>query len=756
LGALILRFVVLPLYFGKVHFQTLKWFFNFEETKRQMKPFLTFLILLTSHFTTAQTTLSGRITDQKGEAIPGANVVLKGTYDGTSSDEKGTFSFNTGETGAQFLRFQAIGFKTQEISIQCAEKPIELNVKLAESINQLTAVTITAGAMEASDEKKSVVLKPLDIVTTSGAMGDITAALLTLPGTSTVGNDGRLFVRGGDASETSIFIDGMQVGNAFGSTASNVPTRTRFSPNLFKGSFFSTGGYSAEYGQALSSALALNTLDLPLRNQGDLSIMTLGGGYTQTLVGKQNALTASANYYNLAPYQSLVKQNFDWEKSPASWDSEISLRQKWGSTEKGTSNLLKAYFHTEGSQMTIWQKAPGDNGRGDRVSLNNRYSYGNLSFKHSGNKGWYYYGGLAYSHNCDLFNINYEPTRQINQLAHAKAVAVKDFSSQFSLKNGLEWYTKSFSEALTDQNLEREYTDNQLNHFIEVTYYFSNNLVAVGGLRTGHSTLAKQTWVTPRFSIAYKLDQNGQFSFAYGKFKQLPEEKFRVRDNNLKNAAATHYILNYFLVNNNRTFRAEAFHKSYDNLLTYKGNATDPVRIAQNGAGYARGFDFFYRDKKTVRNTDFWITYSFVDSRRQFANFETQVQPSFAPKHNGSVVMKHFVGKLKSQLGGSWSWNSGYPFDNPNLSGEMQQKTKMYSDLSLSWSYLPRPNVIIHAACSNILGRTNVFGYRYATEPNEAGQYASLPTGQGAKRFAFIGLFITLSQDRNANQLNNL
>jgi hypothetical protein len=721
-----------------------------------MKTYLLILTLLTASLASAQTLISGKVADQKGGAVPGVNVYMKGTYDGTSTDAAGNFSFSTDESGKQLVSVQALGFKSQEISVECDGHPVVLQISLAESINLLTAVTITAGAMEASDEKKSVVLKPIDIVTTSGAMGDITAALLTLPGTSTVGNDGRLFVRGGDASETAIYIDGLQVGNAFGSTASNVPTRTRFSPNLFKGSFFSTGGYSAEYGQALSSALALNTLDLPLRNQGDVSIMSLGGGYTQTLVGRQNALTASGNYYNLAPYQALIKQNFDFEKSPSSWDTEISLRQKWGNAAEGKAGFLKAYFHTEGSNMTIWQKIPGDNGRGDRVQLNNRYSYGNLSFKHAGNKGWFYYGGLAFSHNRDALKLNIEPIRQITQLVHSKMVAVKDFSPQFSLKNGLEWYVKSYSEALVDENLKRNYTDQQINHFIEATYYFSNRLIMVAGLRSGHSSLAKQTWVTPRFSVAYKLDNRGQFSFAAGKFKQLPEEKIRIHQTDLKNAAATHYILNYFIVNNNRTFRAESFYKTYDNLVTYKGLATDPQNLTQNGSGYARGIDFFYRDRKSIKNTDFWITYSFVDSKRSYANFDSRVQPSFAPKHNGSVVIKHFVSALKSQLGTSWSWNSGYTYHNPNLPGEMQAQTKAYSDLSISWSYLPRPNIILHAACSNVLGRSNVFGYRYASQPDEAGAFASLPVGQGARRFAFIGLFITLSKDKNANQLNNL
>ncbi|MCE7066345.1 TonB-dependent receptor [Dyadobacter sp. CY326] len=721
-----------------------------------MKTLSILFFLLTSFAVLAQAVISGKISDQKGAAVPGANVYLKGTYDGTSSDADGKFIFSTNASGNQIVTVQAVGFKTQEVTLELKGRPVALDIALHETINQLNAVTITAGAMEAGDEKKSVVLKPLDIVTTSGAMGNITAALLTLPGTSTIGNDGRLFVRGGDASETAIYIDGLQVGNAFGSTTSNVPTRNRFSANLFKGSFFSTGGYSAEYGQALSSTLALNTVDLPMRNQSDVSIMSLGGGYTQTLVKDNRALTASANYYNLAPYQALVKQNFDWEKAPSNWDSEVSLRQKWGNAVKGNAGFIKAYFHTEGSNMVIWQKIPGDNGRGDRVKLHNRYHYGNISFRHSGNKGWFFYGGVALSHNKDNVQLNAADVRQVNQIFHSKIVAVKDFSPQFSIKNGLEFYAKSYSESLLDENRKRDFTDNQFNHFIEASYYFSNRLIMVAGLRTGHSALAKQTWFTPRFSVAYKVNNQGQFSFAAGKFKQLPEEKLRVLQTDLKNSAATHYILNYFIVNNNRTFRAEAFYKNYNNLVTYKGPASNPNNIALNGSGYAKGVDFFLRDKKTIKDTDFWITYSFVDSKRKFAAYEQEVQPSFAPKHNGSVVVKHFVTAIKSLVGTSWSWNSGYTYDDPNLAGEMQRKTKAYSDLSVSISYLPKPNVIFHVACSNVLGRQNVFGYKYAAQPDEAGSYASQPIGQGAKRFLFAGLFITLSKDKKANQLNNL
>ena len=245
-----------------------------------MKALFTICLFFLVNLTLAQTVLRGIVKDVKGETIPGVNIFLKGTYEGTSSELDGSYMFETEEKGSFILVFQAMGFKSEEIEIELEGGEQTFNPVLREAINEMTAVTISAGAMEASDEKKAVVLKPLDIVTVPSAMGDIIGAFQTLPGTANVGNDGRLFVRGGDATETAIFIDGMKVGNAFGTTASNVPTRTRFNPNLFKGSFFSTGGYSAEYGHALSSALALNTVDIPLRNQGDINLMSVGLGYS--------------------------------------------------------------------------------------------------------------------------------------------------------------------------------------------------------------------------------------------------------------------------------------------------------------------------------------------------------------------------------------------------------------------------------------------------------------------------------------------
>lgn len=716
-----------------------------------MKFLLAFCLIFLAKNILAQTILQGVVKDQKSETIPGVNIYLKGTYSGTTSEADGIFELQVEESGQYIIVFQAMGFNTLEIPVFLNGEKLDLRPVLRESINEMTAVTITAGAMEASDEKKAVVLRPLDIVTVPSAMGDIIGAFQTLPGTATVGNDGRLFVRGGDASETAIFIDGLKVGNAFGTTATNVPTRTRFNPNLFKGSFFSTGGYSAEYGHALSSALSLNSVDIPTRTQGDLSIMGIGGGYSQTLVGKNNSLTASANFLDLRPYQNLINQNFDWERAPYGWDTEIMGRQKISN-----KTLLKGYFRTEKGGMKIWQPNPGNDNRGVLLGVNNQYTFAQTTLKHSGANDWSIYGGISFSDNIDELSVDQLQIRNRNRVLHSKAVAVKGFSDRFSLKTGLEHFLFDYSEALPEEGLKRNFTDHQMALFTEADLYINNSLVFRTGLRAGNSSLARQSWIDPRISLAYKFKHEGQLSFAAGRYSQMPLEEFRITETQLQNTEAVHYILNYFLSKNGRTLRAETFLKDYKNLLTFEGQRFQYQNIQQFGEGYARGFDVFFRDQKTFKNTDYWITYSFVDSKRQFAQFQTMVQPGFAPRHNASLVIKHFVTQLKSQPGISFSINDGFTYTDPNLPGEMNAKTKGFQDLSFSWSYLPKPNLIIHMACSNVLGRDNIFGYQFSPEPNASGYYESLPIRQTAPRFIFLGIFLTLSKDKTANNLNNL
>ncbi len=232
-----------------------------------MKTLYFLAILLSATLSTsAQTMLAGRVTDQKGHALPGANVFLRGTYDGANTDSTGSFKFASSRQDTATLMVSYIGYESYSKKITLAANSPIL-VRLTETANELNTVVITAGSFEASDERRMTMLKPMDIVTTAGAGADITAAMNLLPGTQRVGEQTGLFVRGGSSEEAKVVIDGMIVQNPYFSSMPGLQSRGRFQPFMFKGTSFSTGGYSAQYGQALSSVLLLNTVD-KTQNEG--------------------------------------------------------------------------------------------------------------------------------------------------------------------------------------------------------------------------------------------------------------------------------------------------------------------------------------------------------------------------------------------------------------------------------------------------------------------------------------------------------
>lgn len=712
-----------------------------------------FLLVVTTLQLKGQSIITGLVKDQLGESIPGANIYIKDSFDGTNSKADGTFQFETFEEGDQILVVSFIGFETIEQPISLQGKAIELPITLQESINKLDGVTITAGAFEASDVKKSTVLKPLDIVTTASAAGDIMGAINTLPGTTAVGESGRVFVRGGEGYETKVFIDGLEVRNAFNSTIPNVPTRGRFSPFLFKGTVFSTGGYSAEYGQALSSVLVLNSNDKAIEDKTEISLMSVGGDISHTKAWDETSISGKIQYTDLRPYQDLIKQDFDWKTPPHGYVGELVFRQK-----VGKDGLFKFYTNLDHSRFSI-RRPNLDTGIKDTIDLTNDYQYFNTSYRDILNESWSIRGGLTFTQNKDDVLFNGQRFKDESKGWHAKVAANWDGHSKLSMNTGIEVMTNQFDRTLFNGNDSGKFgfNDELTAGFAELDYFASNKFVVRTGLRVEHSSLLQDTWLSPRIAASYKATENGQFSLAYGKFYQQAQNEYSLVKQALQPEIADHYIANYQFTGFNQVFRIEAFYKDYKDLITFLDpNDFNPDDYGNTGFGKAKGVDIFWRDGKTIKNTDYWVSYSFTDADRLYQDYPEAAAPSFLARHNFRVVVKHFVEPLRIQFGATWSYASKRQFHNPNLEGFQNDATPEFSDLSLNAVFLIKPHIILYTSCSNVFGRNNVFGYEFANQPNGDGFYQSQAVIQPAKRFVFVGLFITLTKDRNQNQLDNL
>ena len=694
-----------------------------------------------------QTEIKGRIIDEQGLPFLGANIFVVGTYDGATSDENGNFSFTTTAVGKQQLQISFLSYETiiLEFDVENYQPKV---FTLKESVNTLNAVEVTAGTFKAGDNSKATALKAMDIVTTAGSAGNIIAALETLPGTQTVGENGRLFVRGGEADETQTYVDGIRVGQPYGASANNVPTRGRFSPFLFSGITFSTGGYSAEYGDALSSVLLLNSIDEPVQDQTDISIMTVGVGLGKTKKWKKSSFTFNTSYINLAPYQLVVPQNLDWNKPYETLAGESIFRHKF------KNGILKVYGAFDYSTFSLNQK---DINFDDeiRFDLNNNNLYFNTSYKGYLNDNLQLQTGFSYGYAQNKIGISADNVVNNERTLHTKFKLRNSFSNRFKLSVGADLFYTNFDENFNAFGYG--YQNNSIAFFTEAEVLLSRKVAFNLGLRSSNASIVDEFTVEPRVSFAYKVSENSQFSMAYGSFNQTAKQDYLKFDSNLEYESTSHYILNYMYNIQGRMFRAEAYFKDYNHLVKFDGaQASFDSNYNNKGFGYAKGLDLFWRDSKTIKNLEYWVSYSFIDSERDFKNYETQVTPSFVANHNFSVVTKYFVSKWRSQIGVTYSFNSGRPYDNPNMNEFMSEKTKSYNNLSLSWAYLVSQQKILFLSVTNILGAENVFGYQYANSPDLSGQFQRQAITQSANRFIFVGFFWTISDNKKTNNLDNL
>jgi outer membrane cobalamin receptor len=718
-----------------------------------MKQVLFFIIAICQISLIAQTTISGKVTDKKGIPIIGANVYLDGTYDGTSTNEKGEFSFPTLEKGTQTLTISFISYETytRTADVKTFSK---LMIKLRDDVNTLDAVTINAGTFEAGDNAKVTALKPLDVVTTAGAMGDFVGALQTLPGTSNVSEDGRLFVRGGEADETQIFIDGMRVFTPYSPTANNIPTRGRFSPFLFKGITFSTGGYSAEYGQALSSVLLLDSTDEPLEERTDLSFMTVGLGLGNTQIWEKNSLSVNASYINLAPYQAAFPDNNEWHKPVQSLGAEMIFRQKMKN-----DGMLKVYGAFSYVDFDLTQEDINLL-NGFRFGMKNRNLYFNTSYKGFLPNNWSILTGVSFANDHSDMKIEADDVIDNENSAHFKVKLKKNVSNRLKFNLGAEYFITDFTEdyvSPTNGNFTTGFNNNIFGMFAEADIFFSKNIASKIGVRAEHSELLNEFTVSPRVSLAHKAGKNGQFSLAYGQFYQNPKKDYLKFNTDFKAENTSHFIANYQYVKDKKIFRVEAYYKDYKDLVKYDSEfSSSTSNYSNNGFGYAKGLDVFWRDNKTFKNTDYWVSYSLLDTKRNYKNYAKSATPNFIAKHNLSVVVKHFVTDWKSQFGLSYNFASGRNYTDPNLGGFLNQKTKSYNALNANWAYLISQQKIFYVSVSNVLGTQNINGYQFENQPNITGKFNSRAITPAADRFFFVGFFWTISSNKKNNQLQNL
>jgi hypothetical protein len=444
--------------------------------------------------------------------------------------------------------------------------------------------------------------------------------------------------------------------------------------------------------------------------------------------------------------------------------------------------MLKYYGYFSSNKLGFKTNSIDSLGYKDKFSIGNTNHYHNLSWRESLGKRWKINAGISYTNNKDDINGGMQDSNENDVVLSGlefKKFAVDNEGNYFNAKLVFEKRLKGLSAirfgseynrsndkliytAYDNQQYPGDVNENINSLFAEADIYITNTLAAKVGTRFEHSSILDKTNMAPRVSIAYKLSKGEQASLAYGVFYQNPERKYLPSPYALTFMKAAHYIAQYQKLANGQSFRTEIFYKKYDNLVKTNGTTGLETAVNNNGFGDAKGIEFFWRDKKTIKTLDYWISYSYLDTKRDFLNFPFATAPSFAAKHTSSLVIKKFVQKWKMNLNTAYNYTSGRPYYNIQYDGANYKFSDRgtipdYHNVSFAINYLPfigkkdaKSFAVWVLQVSNIFNIKQTYGYQYSY--NGSRKEAIVPP---SRMFVFLGCFISFGVDRSDEVMNS-
>ena len=736
-------------------------------------PYVFFSVWLMAGVTlqaTAQKIIRGQVLNSRQQPLPAASIGIRHSRTGTRADTAGNFTLSILVHDKVVLKVSSVGYQPKEVEVQAGDSAITVILE-EEGVNLGEVVVVGAGSFEASDKAKSASLTPIDAVTVAGNGGDIANALRALPGAQQIGEQEGLFVRGGTGEEAKQFVDGALLPHPNFSSVPGVPQPARINPFLFKGILFSSGGYSALYGQAMSSALILETVDLPDQSSASLHIfpMSVGAGFQLLDKDRKSSYGINARYGDQTWYNNLVGARPDFFYGPEYLTGDANFRIKTSKT-----GMLKFYSNYGYNHTGMRNPDVDSTGLLSSFELKGFNVYNNLSYRESLRHQWKVEAAIAYNYfKEDVANqlldakkvpvfIPVYPYDQKNNsrnkrsdFAQARVVMTRLFRRRQAIRFGGEYFYNKDSYAYNDTL--HALHDNLVAAFAEGDVYIARNIAAKIGVRTEYTSLLRRMSVVPRISLAYRFPDAGQINVAYGVFYQKPEDVYLLQTRELNLSRAEHYLVNYQYKANNRLIRMEGYYKRYRNLVT-----AQPA-VANEGTGYARGIELFFRDKRTLKHVDYWITYTYLDTKRRFLDFPVSMRPAFATPHTASLVVKRFFQEINLSANLAYTLATGRPYYNiqTNAADEAyvadHGTTNTYSVLNLSFAYMfslfkgwkNKDFSGIGLGMNNVLGKEQVFGYNFSYNGLN-----KLPITQPAARTFYFGIFMTFGIDRRDDFMN--
>ncbi|HKK20809.1 MAG TPA: TonB-dependent receptor [candidate division Zixibacteria bacterium] len=486
--------------------------------------------------------ISGRVIDEDGgAALPATSVAVVGAAGGTISDSAGTFELANILPGRRYLKFSHVGFDSLIVGpIQLtADTDTNIVVTLKPHPVSVRDITVSPGTFAIMGDApiSSQTLTREDIQTIPHFGEDIYRAVKRIPGISSNDFSANFSIRGSEYSQVLALFDGLQLYEPFHLRDVDGGALSIIDIDLIQGVKLGTGGFSALYGDRLGGVFSIT----PRAPSATLHRVAAGVSFTDARVSAEGPVaggrgawivSARRGYVDLA----LKLMDQDTTVSPVYYDTYASLRYHLSGR-----HLLSASFLYADDRLRYSDES--------QDTANTRYSNGNFWIKlrsefsrrlvattilRTGSLT-HHRDGTAYFTGSGAVRYDVQDYRHFN-FQQVKEDAEFDLSRQILLQAGFDFkyvsadydYHSRFYQYFGGyhsfrRSLSPNEAGQQFGTYLSSRISPASYLTLELGMRYDSRSYTGDRYLSPRSSLALRLDESTSLRIAWGRYVQSQE-----------------------------------------------------------------------------------------------------------------------------------------------------------------------------------------------------------------------------------------
>ncbi len=607
-----------------------------------------------------RTSISGYVTDSaNGETLLYANVIIKGTTTGTSTNTSGYYNIVGLAAGSYIVQYTFVGYVPRELPLTLSEgQSVRLDVALDPEDFRLEAIVVESEREKEESRNVGVAQVQTRLIKQVPAVlqADVFRSVQLLPGVKAASDfSSGLYIRGGGPDQTLILLDRTTVYNPshfFGFFST-------FNPDAIKDVRLYKGGYPAEYGGRLGSVIDIYNKDgNRVERAGVISVGMLSSRAMIEGPHAKGSYMLAFRRSTLEPLLYVLQQSVDGvPESFYFYDVNGKLN-----LDLDDRNKVSLSFY--GGEDNVNFPVSDD--------LNLNLFYGNRTAS----------GNWTHLFNSRLFgNVTLTGSRYFNTPRFEIAGTPIERNNNvfdYSIKSDLEWAASpshdirgGFWAGLLTLTLKDRFDGNPTTNsriqssyasaYVQDTWRYGDRLKLTSGVRLNYFTKGDYLRLEPRLSAEYIPHPSLRFQAAYGRYYQfltlITNEAFSgfdvwlTTDEGVRPSYGDQFVLgvkSYPIQGYN--LEVEGFYRTMNDLFELDPRLPDAAGLDyadlfRYGSGFAYGLEVML--EKTSGRLNGFIGYTWGTTRRKFATFNNDdfYPPKYDRIHDVNVVTNYRLSK---------------------------------------------------------------------------------------------------------------